>query len=61
MSFSNSDKAKEAEREIRMREHVYASKVWRGQMNQTTADRRLAIMREIADDYRKAAEQERLI
>jgi hypothetical protein len=61
MAFSAAEKQKEAEREARMRERVFATLVRKGSVTQNAADRRIAIMREIADDYRLLAEKERLL
>jgi hypothetical protein len=55
--FTAEDKHLEALRELRMRRDVYA----KSRMNPTTARRRMAIMQEIADDYAKLAEKERLV
>ena len=57
--FSNEEKAKEAEREVKMREQVYG----RHTQVKFTSDqkRRIEIMLEIAADYRVKAESERLV
>ena len=57
--FSNEEKAKEAEREVKMREQVYG----RHTQGKFTSDqkRRIEIMLEIAADYRVKAESERLV
>ncbi len=59
--MTNDEKLKCLEREIKMRERVYPRWVEEGRMSQKFADRELASMREIADDYRATAEKERLI
>ena len=46
------DKQRCAEREVKMRERVYKKRVEQGYMTPTTADREIAIMRAIAEDYR---------
>jgi hypothetical protein len=56
--FSNADKAKEADREVKMREHVFGKRVAAGSMRPQDADRKIAIMREIGADYRALAEEE---
>jgi hypothetical protein len=53
--------AEEAEREVKYRKRVYAGLVERGKMTREAADRRTAIMQEIADYHRALAEKERLI
>jgi hypothetical protein len=58
MTFTNAEKAAEAGREMRLRERVYPNQVQRGKMKQPDADRHLAIMREIAADYRVKADEE---
>lgn len=54
-TFSASEIAEELEREVRMRERVYPRQVASGHMSQESADRRLAIMRAAARDYRAEA------
>jgi hypothetical protein len=49
--FSKTDKLKCIEREIALRERVYAKYVERGMMTREKADRELALMKSIADDY----------
>lgn len=49
------------EREIKMRRRVYPRWVSDGRMTQAKADDEIKTMEAIADDYRKAASQERLI
>jgi hypothetical protein len=51
--FTISQKADELVREIKMRERVYPRLVGNGKLKQIDADRNIAIMREIADDYLK--------
>jgi hypothetical protein len=53
MTFSAGQKRAEAEKEVNYRKRVFARLVAEGKMLQSQADYRLAIMREIADDYRK--------
>lgn len=62
-TFSASEIAEELEREVRMRERVYTRQVAAGELAQATADRRLAIMRAAARDYRAeaAAKEPRLL
>jgi hypothetical protein len=59
--FSASDKHKAIVREIEMRKFVYPRRVQSGQISQRQADEQIAIMEEIAADYAKLAEQERLL
>lgn len=61
MTFTAAEKAEAAEREVRQRERVYPRLIDAGKMKQHFADWQLAIMREIAADYRRQAERERLI
>jgi len=49
------------EREIKMRRRVYPRWVGDGRMTQAKADSEIQTMEAIADDYRKAAEKDRLI
>lgn len=55
-TFSASEIAQELEREVGMRERVYPREVALGRISQETADRRLAIMRVAARDYRAEAD-----
>lgn len=55
------EKWMEARRELKMRMRVYPNLIESGQLAETTAKERIAIMQEIADDYAKQAEGERLI
>ncbi|BEV44373.1 hypothetical protein [Afipia carboxidovorans] len=50
--FTDDEKAAEAERELRMRKQVYPRRVADGRMTQADADRKIAIMAEIAEDYK---------
>ena len=50
--FSDEDKLKTAEREVKMRRRVYPRFVEEGKMSQVQADREIAIMEAIAEDYR---------
>lgn len=52
-AFSASDKAECAEREVKQRQRVYARLVQDGKMSPGTARRQIALMQEIADDYRR--------
>ncbi|HMF27592.1 MAG TPA: hypothetical protein VKE42_02405 [Candidatus Cybelea sp.] len=56
--FTNTDKWKEATREVSYRKRVYERLVADKGMRRELADRRIAIMSEIAEDYRKLAEQD---
>lgn len=59
--FTAAEKLACALREVGKRKHVYANLVSSGRMTQQQMDREIACMEEIADDYRKKAENERLI
>jgi hypothetical protein len=56
MPFTTGEKLKCLERELRMRYRVYERRVDAGQMPRATADRELALMEEIAADYRSLDE-----
>jgi hypothetical protein len=51
-------KLKCAERELRMRRKVYPRWVAENQLSQEVADRQIAVMAAIVEDYRKLAEQD---
>lgn len=59
--FTASDKFQVVMREIEQRKRVYPRLVKGGSMTQQFADRQIAVMISIANDYRKLADQERLI
>jgi hypothetical protein len=59
--FTAEEKYVEALRELKMRERVYPDVIAVGGMSAVTAQRRMAIMREIAEDYDKLAQTERLL
>lgn len=52
--FTHSEKAASAEREARMRRGFYKKLVAGNKMTQEAADREVALMEEIATDYRAA-------
>jgi hypothetical protein len=51
--ITDEDKLKCLEREIGMRKSVYPRWVYAGKMTQDQADREIACMEAIADDYRR--------
>lgn len=55
------DKLACIERELRYRESVYPRRVAARTMSQQQADWQIELMQAIADDYRAAAEKERLL
>lgn len=57
--FSTEQKMKEAAREARMRERVYQRLIEKGTMSRFDANRNIAIMRAIEQDYREQLEKER--
>jgi hypothetical protein len=61
MTFTAREKMQEAQREVGQREWVYPKRVAAGKMTQAAANKQIAIMKEIALDYGKLAEAERLI
>lgn len=58
MTFTFADLAAEAEREVRMREHVFPKRVAAGSMKAPDAERKTAMMREIARRLRVEADAE---
>ena len=50
--FTRVEKLKALEREIEMRKRVFPKRVDKGLMKQDEADRQVAVMEEIAEDYR---------
>lgn len=61
MPFTAKEKQECAERELRMRKRVYHDRVANGRMSKELACREIRLMEEIAADYGKLAEGERLI
>jgi len=61
VTFTAADKLRAIERELGYRRRVYPRRVEAGSMTQRLADNQIEIMEEIAADYRKLAEDERLI
>ena len=59
--FTADDKLKAIEREIGYRRHVYPRRVMDKKMTQELADKQIAVMEAIAEDYRTAASKERLL
>jgi hypothetical protein len=59
MEFTAEEKRAEALREVEMRQQVYEGLVRAHSLSQQEADRRIALMREIAEDYSQLAEKER--
>jgi len=57
-TFGIVELAVEAEREVRMREHVFGKRVAAGTMRAADAERKIALMREIARRLRTEAEAE---
>lgn len=58
MSFSNAEKYREAAREVSFRRRVYARLIGENRMAADVADKRIAIMTEIAEDFRRLAESD---
>jgi hypothetical protein len=56
--ITSEDKAKCAERELRMRERVYPRWIAAGKMKPQQAEHEIETMRAIADDYRAKAQAE---
>lgn len=59
--MTEADKFACATRELSMRKKVYPRWVEQGRMTQQQADKEIACMAAIAEDYRKICEGERLI
>ncbi|WP_426163012.1 hypothetical protein [Sandarakinorhabdus sp. DWP1-3-1] len=57
-SFTAQDKRDSAIREANMRRRVYPRWVENGKMRQASADREIALMEAIAEDYKLEAEKE---
>jgi hypothetical protein len=55
------EKMKCADDEVKMRRWVYPRYVADRRMSDADAKRQIALMQEIAEDYKKQAEQERLL
>lgn len=56
--ITEKDKAECAEREVRQRQKVYPRWVAEGRMMQQFADRQIAVMQQIAAEYRVKADAE---
>jgi hypothetical protein len=59
MAYSYEQKLKAVERELALRKQVYPGSVKLGRMKQTEADFQIAVMEEIAADYRKAVARDK--
>jgi hypothetical protein len=59
--FSAFEKHREAVRELEFRRQVYKRMVGNAKLSSDVANRRIALMQEIADDYRDLSEKERLL
>lgn len=57
--FSNEDKHKELAREINLRQQVYPGMIRSGRLTQANADRQIAILREIWNDYGARAQEDK--
>ena len=60
MTYTAAEKHADAAREVRLRQKVYDRLVNANSMSMEAAKRRIAIMTEIAEDYRQLAKKERL-
>lgn len=61
MTYSNTEKLAEIEREIAMRRRVYPAAIAKGSLSLGQASRQIDILREVASDLRlKAAAEEKL-
>jgi len=59
--FTAADKHKCALRELKKRARLYPRWVEAGRMHKATADHEMALMEEIAKDYERQEQEERLI
>lgn len=59
--YTAQEKQEAIERELRFRRRVYADRVRNGKMTQQLADYQITIFEQIAADYEKQAQGERLI
>lgn len=59
--FSDSDKLKCIERELKYRKHVYPRLKSAGRMTETFMNEQIALMEAIRDDYKGKVEKERLL
>lgn len=57
MPFTTEEKLKELDREIMQRHRVYRRLIAGGKMNKDTAARQIAILSEIANEYRARAKE----
>ena len=58
--YTAADKLKEVERELYFRRRVYKGMIERNQMTRKTADKQIAIMEAIAEDYRQQLKADEL-
>ncbi len=59
-TFTDQEKRDCAERELKMRQRVYARRVSEGQMSQKQADKEIGLMKAIRDDYDFRVRQQEL-
>ena len=59
--FSATEKHREVCRELDKRRYVYPKLVANGKLTQRTADRQIAVMEQVAEEYRVLAEKEKLL
>jgi len=57
MPFTNEEKLKEIDREIMQRHRVYRRLIANGTLNKETAARQIAILSDVAEDYRAKAKE----
>lgn len=61
MTYSTEEKLEAIRREISMRKTVYGRRVTENRMTQRQAEQQIGLFEEIAADYEKMAEAERLL
>lgn len=54
--FTPDELAKEAEREVNLRRFRYSKQIGEGKLNPVTAQRRISMMEEIVEHFRKLAD-----
>jgi hypothetical protein len=57
VSYTDAEKLKEIEREITIRRKIYPSWIAQNRLSYATAEKQLAILQEIAEDYRTSVNQ----
>ncbi len=61
MAFTNTEKLAAIQRELGYRRRVYERRVAEGKMSKALADEQIAVFEQIASDYQKLTEGDRLL